>query len=319
MLQTLLATPRRKIAWAAAGVIIILLAGLWLFSVRKSSTQKKADQNLAKTVFRQKIPQNSISAKTVGNKKIITGKIPDKPAAEIKSQQAPAAEPPTEPQTQITKTEQTKEEIAATAEAPTEPQAPIQIDQAEKEKAVAAEPPTEPQTQFTKIEQTKEEKAVTAETPTSQQAPIKIEQAEKEKTELPEQATTASLKPDSLPQTVPQQKAKPVPVVAKSVEQEIRREKWLLSQDGSKYTVQVVGVSSEKLMLEFIESNKVLKQNKIAYYESTFEGRPWFQLLYGIYPDKQAARLAANKLPENIRQAGPWIRRIAAVQKAIEK
>jgi len=271
MLQTKSETSRGTVAWVAAGVIIIALAAaLWLFSVRKPSTQKKPDQHIARTVFRQKMPQNRLLAKTATTKKVITVKIPDKPTAETKSQQAPAAEPPTEPQAQI------------------------EFVQSEKEKAVAADPPTKPQ------------------------APIRIDQAEKRKTVVPEQVTTASLKKDLQPQTIPQQKAKPAPVVVKSAAQEIRREKWLLSRDGATYTVQVIGVSNEESMLDFIKRNKVLKQNKIAYYESTFKGKPWFQLLYGIYPDKQAARLAANKLPENIRQAGPWIRRMAAVQKAIE-
>ncbi len=312
MLQTLSATPRRMAVWVAAGVIIILLAGLWLFSARKSSTPKKTDQNLAKTVFRQKIPQSGKLAKTVGNKKVISGKIPEKPSAESKSPQA-AAEPPA----QIAKIEQTKEKKALGAEAQTEPQAPIRIDPAEMEKAVVAESSTKPQTP-TKFDPAEKEKASAAGPSTRQQAPVRIDQVQKEKTVLPAKSTTASLKQDSPPKTIPQQKAEPAPVAAKLSGQAIRREKWLLSQDGSKYTVQVVGVSSEKTMLDFIERNKALKQKEIAYYESTFKGKPWFQLLYGIYPDKQAARLAANQLPESIRQDGPWIRRLAAVQKAIK-
>ncbi len=108
------------------------------------------------------------------------------------------------------------------------------------------------------------------------------------------------------------------PVATKTEENEIRREKWLLAQDGNSYTVQIIGVSNEKSLLDFIRNNELLKQNKIAYYESTFRGKPWFQLLYGLYSDKQAARLAADNLPENIRQAGPWIRSVAAVQRAID-
>jgi hypothetical protein len=278
--------------WVAAGVIIVSLAALWLFFVGKPSTQKKPGLNLAKTVFRQKMPQNRISVKTIDNKKVITVKIPDKPAAETKPQQAQAAAPPTEPQAQV-KIDQTKKEKSLTAEPLSESQAPIGSDPAEKEKAAAAEPPTKPQ------------------------APIRIDPAEKEKTVAPGQETTASLKKDSPPEIIPRQEAKPTPVVVKSAAQEIRRENWLLSRDGRTYTVQVIGVSNEKSLLDFIQRNQVLKQNEIAYYESTFRGKAWFQLLYGIYPDKQAARLAANKLPENIRHAGPWIRSIAAVQKEI--
>ena len=294
MLQTKSETSRGTVAWIAAVVIIIALAAaLWLFSVRKPSTPKKPDQPLSKTVIRQKMPQIPMLAKRVVTKKVIPVKIPDKPAAETKSQQAPKAEPPTEPQAQI-EIVQSEKEKAEVPDPLTESQAPIKSDQAEKEKAVAAEPPTK------------------------SQAPTGINQVEKGKAVVPEQVKTASLKKDSQPKIIPQQETQPASVGLKSAAQKIQREKWLLSQDGTTYTIQIVGVSSEKSLLDFIKRNGMLKQDEIAYYESTFRGKPWFQLLYGIYPDKQAAGLAAHKLPENIRQAGPWIRKIATVQKTIE-
>jgi DamX protein len=61
-----------------------------------------------------------------------------------------------------------------------------------------------------------------------------------------------------------------------------------------------------------------LEQSEIAYYETTFQGKPWYQLLYGLYPTKQAAEKAAAELPENIRRAGPWIRKMSTIQQAIK-
>ena len=110
---------------------------------------------------------------------------------------------------------------------------------------------------------------------------------------------------------------KPLPVMAKAKMREIHREEWLLSQNEESYTIQIIGVSNEATLLDFIERNRFLKQNEIAYYKSTFQGRPWYQALYGIYPSGREARIAAEKLPENIRQAGPWIRKLSGVQKAI--
>ena len=78
-----------------------------------------------------------------------------------------------------------------------------------------------------------------------------------------------------------------------------------------------MGVSNEITLPDFIRKNRLLEQNEIAYYQTTFRGKPWFQLLYGIYAGKEEARLAAEKLPENIRKLTPWIRRISAVQKSI--
>lgn len=125
------------------------------------------------------------------------------------------------------------------------------------------------------------------------------------------------------PQKVQIQPAPPAPSApasaeAKADKRAVERENWLLSQDPAAYTIQIMGVHNEQSIFEFIQKNQLLRQNEIAYYESTFQDKPWYQLLYGLYPTWQAAQLAANDLPENIRRAGPWIRRIGAIQKVIK-
>jgi DamX protein len=251
MLQKLSATPRSMIAWFAAAIIIILLAAFWLFSDRKPSIPKPADQKLTKTVFRKKIVQAPKLADRTVSPKIAAVTPPVKPAAEIKAPQTPEAKTPPKP------------------------------------------PP-----------------------------PIQTDPPQKEKTLTPQPKISAPLQKDSQLPTRQQPAAKPAPrtpapVIAKTAAREVHREKWLLSQDPAVYTVQIIGVSNEKSLLEFIKKHDLLKQSEMAYYKSSFKGKPWYQLLYGIYPTSQAARLAANNLPENIRQAGPWIRRLSAVQKAI--
>lgn len=176
-------------------------------------------------------------------------------------------------------------------------------------------------------------KAETGEPPKPQTAPP-------QETELPSSAPAAVIaknKPTAAPSELlkkaqpqeapaPQQKQQPVakppepkpaPVTAGPKGRKIRREEWLLSQNAEFYTIQIVGVSSEKSLLNFIKRNELLKLNEIAYYKSTFQGKPWYQVLYGIYASGQDARIAADKLPQNIRRAGPWIRKISGVQKAI--
>ena len=97
----------------------------------------------------------------------------------------------------------------------------------------------------------------------------------------------------------------------------IHREKWLLSQGSSYYTIQLMGVRKEALLFDFVERNQLLKQNEIAFYQSTFEDKVWFQLLYGVYVTKKDAQAAADNLPLKIRKSSPWIRKLSAVQKAI--
>jgi DamX protein len=105
---------------------------------------------------------------------------------------------------------------------------------------------------------------------------------------------------------------------AKADKRTVEREKWLLSQDPASYTIQIMGVFNEPSLLDFIIKNQLLEQSEIAYYETTFQGKPWYQLLYGLYPTKQAAEKAAAELPENIRRAGPWIRKMSTIQQAIK-
>lgn len=163
------------------------------------------------------------------------------------------------------------------------------------------------------------------ESPTRPPAEFKAKSPVKTETALSEPVAAAPAK-EALPEKI-QIQPTPEPTapspsetsIAKSDKKTVEREKWLLAQDATSYTIQIMGVHNEQSLMDFIKKNRLLEQNKIAYYESTFQGKAWFQLLYGIYPTKQAAELAADKLPEDIRRAGPWIRSISAVQQAIKK
>jgi septal ring-binding cell division protein DamX len=115
----------------------------------------------------------------------------------------------------------------------------------------------------------------------------------------------------------PSQKIKPSAELEKVDDRIIRREDWLLSQEATHYTIQIMGVHNEEFLLSFIKKNQLLKQNEIAYYQSTFNSKAWYHLLYGIYHKKKEAQLVVNKLPDNIRKAKPWIRSISTVQKVI--
>ncbi len=99
----------------------------------------------------------------------------------------------------------------------------------------------------------------------------------------------------------------------------IHREPWLLSQDASAYTLQLMGVHNEALLFDFVEENRLLEKNEIAYYQTVFKGEPWFQLLYGVYPTLKAARTAAAGLTAELHISPPWIRKLSAVKKTIRR
>lgn len=284
MLERLSAVPKRTVVWIAACVIVILLASVWLFANRRPATSKQTDQPSTKTVFRQKIVQKRQVNIQPAAKKTAAVKTPDEPPTAIAAQPAPPAETP----------------VKASA-ATTTPPVPPAGTPVKSPTAITSQP------------------APPAERPAEPPASVQVQTAQQEKPIAATPAISAPQQTDSRPSTSLPRATAPAPVVADAAAGEIRREKWLLSQKTSAYTVQIIGVSNEKTLLDFVKRNPSLKPNELAYYESTFKGKPWFQLLYGIYPSRQAAQAAADKLPENIQQAGPWIRQIAAVQEVIGK
>ena len=103
----------------------------------------------------------------------------------------------------------------------------------------------------------------------------------------------------------------------KAEKRSMRSEKWLLTQKSSYYAIQLMGARKEALLFDFVARNKLLEQNEIAFYQTMYKDKPWFQLLYGVYTTKKDAQSAADSLPPNIRKSSPWVRRLSSVQKAI--
>jgi DamX protein len=226
-------------------------------------------------------------------------KTPDKPPAAIKTQQTPETKTTPDPPAPIKTVPPEKKEPVASGPILTAAQ------KTDSQPKIKPQPTVKPTQKTDSQPKTKPQPTVKPTQKTDSQPKTK-----------PQPTVKPTQKTDSQPKTEPQPAIKPPP---KTAAREIRREKWLLSQDAAYYTIQIIGVSTEKSLLDYIRKNQLLKQNEIAYYESTFNGKPWYQVLYGIYPTKQEAQLAADKLPENIRLAGPWIRRLAGVQNAIGK
>ncbi|MCB1751607.1 MAG: SPOR domain-containing protein [Gammaproteobacteria bacterium] len=124
-----------------------------------------------------------------------------------------------------------------------------------------------------------------------------------EKTVLPEPVILASKS----------RKPSPAPVQ----EDRIRQEAWLLKQSPGSYTLQLIGVGDEGAVTNFIQRHRL--QGKAAYFRTESNGRPWFPVLYGIYPSRSAAVAARSKLPEALSGQGVWPRSLASIQQAIKK
>ena len=102
-----------------------------------------------------------------------------------------------------------------------------------------------------------------------------------------------------------------------AVNADIGREAWLLAQNPSAYTLQLIGVREENAAAGFIRSHGL--QGPVAYFRSLREGRAWFSVVYGVFPDREAAVAGRTKLPSALREAGVWPRSLASVQQAIRQ
>jgi DamX protein len=125
------------------------------------------------------------------------------------------------------------------------------------------------------------------------------------------------------PQPIIQAEVKPPPIKPVTpqkgaIKNTIYRESWLLDQDTSFYTLQVLGVRNEESLLNFIKVNKLLQNQNVAYYQTVYKGKQWYPLLYGVYPTKSAAADAVKELPEKVQKSIPWIRKISEIQKEVK-
>jgi len=96
----------------------------------------------------------------------------------------------------------------------------------------------------------------------------------------------------------------------------IHRESWLLAQNPSHYTIQLVGLQNEKSINKFVKKYKLF--NQVAYYKTLYHKKDWYPLLYGVYPTRKEASSAIKKLPQEFRKFSPWIRSFSSIQQIIK-
>ncbi|MDY6790275.1 MAG: SPOR domain-containing protein [Thermodesulfobacteriota bacterium] len=96
----------------------------------------------------------------------------------------------------------------------------------------------------------------------------------------------------------------------------IHRESWLLAQNSSHFTIQLIGLHNEKSIHKFIAKYKLF--NQAAYYKTLYRKKDWYPLLYGVYPSRKEASSAIKKLPQELRKLSPWIRSFSSIQQIIK-
>lgn len=93
------------------------------------------------------------------------------------------------------------------------------------------------------------------------------------------------------------------------------QERSILAWKSNEFTVQLLGVSSEKAARDFVagQANK----SDLLVFKSKRQGKDWFVVITGRYASSAQARQAIANLPAAQRDAGPWPRDVKTIQSEI--
>lgn len=97
-----------------------------------------------------------------------------------------------------------------------------------------------------------------------------------------------------------------------------RREAWLMQKPAKHYTLQLMGSLDEASVVSFIQA-QAEQAAQLSYFESRYRGQPWYVVVYGDYPNRDAAVEAISRLPESLRKQQPWARSFLSVHQDIQQ
>lgn len=141
---------------------------------------------------------------------------------------------------------------------------------------------------------------------------------------LPEPMPIAQAKPVVVAPQPTVSVAKPEPEIVKPAVKSVStaaigasaQERDILAWKPSEYTIQLLGVSSEKAARDFVAAQANKKE--LLVFKSKRQGRDWFVVITGRYASSAQARQAITRLPDIQRDAGPWPRDIKTIQSEIK-
>nr|VFK79574.1 MAG: Cell division protein DamX, binds to the septal ring, contains C-terminal SPOR domain [Candidatus Kentron sp. SD] len=87
--------------------------------------------------------------------------------------------------------------------------------------------------------------------------------------------------------------------------------RWLRRQKSSHYTIQLLGTSKKENMRKFLAKHNL--GSRAAWFETLYNNRSWFVVVYGIYPTHKAATRKIRALPKSLRNLRPWPRTVGDI------
>ncbi len=107
-------------------------------------------------------------------------------------------------------------------------------------------------------------------------------------------------------------KPKPRPPAAR-----IHHERWIMAQRPSDYTLQIIGAGNEPALHGFVRRQEF--KGDLAIFRTRREGKPWYTLIMGRFPDRARADAAAGRLLEHFPEIKPWVRPMADIQRIVSE
>ena len=87
---------------------------------------------------------------------------------------------------------------------------------------------------------------------------------------------------------------------------------WVLTQDPQSYVLQFIGVRDRSAAMRFMEAHELASRSTVI--ELAHEGAPWFVLVFGHFPDRDAAVAAINDLAPALSRLKPWARPVHSLR-----
>ncbi len=91
---------------------------------------------------------------------------------------------------------------------------------------------------------------------------------------------------------------------------------WFWQQDRRQYTIQLLGSSAEEDVRSMIKQHNL--EDKAAYFRIRRLGKPWYTVIYGLYPTYQEAEKARKSLSPVLQKSKPWSRRLSSLLEIVE-
>ena len=101
--------------------------------------------------------------------------------------------------------------------------------------------------------------------------------------------------------------------------QNIKGPAWIRQQAANSYVLQIISAQYKSNLRNLLSGQSGIQSQLSGYVKYTPSGKSRYLLLYGSYPDRNAAEAAINGLPDKLQSIPPWPRKISDVINELDK